>query len=194
MNLRDGFADIVSGWMLVDDFADLTERIERAAEWMKENGPLNEDEDGTIKLMIEAQIARGIRRGDFAPYIASDVPLSLLAVAAVKPDLPDDEAALLDLGSCCICGGTEAVNNIVLLDRRAPIAGHGWCCFVCNLPADGAYAVLCDRCLPDYRTGKTALLFVCRGHPAEDGRAAFKDLSAEPFEHDMAKHAADDAS
>jgi len=77
MNLRPGFADIVDGWMLVDDFDDLTDRIERAAIWTKENGPLNEDEDATISFMIEAQIARGIRRGDFEPYIPSDTPWPL---------------------------------------------------------------------------------------------------------------------
>lgn len=65
MNLREGFRDIVDGWMLIDDFADLTDRIERAAEWTKANGPLQPDESATIKFMIECQIARGIERGDF---------------------------------------------------------------------------------------------------------------------------------
>lgn len=67
--MRDGFRDIVSGWTLVDDFGELTDRIERAAEWAKANGPLEPDEEATATLMIESQIARGIRRGDFEPYI-----------------------------------------------------------------------------------------------------------------------------
>jgi hypothetical protein len=57
--MRDGFREITSGWMLIDDFDDLTDRIERAAEWTKQNGPLEPDEAATVKLMIEAQIARG---------------------------------------------------------------------------------------------------------------------------------------
>ncbi len=57
--MRDGFRDIVSDWTLIDGIDDLTERIEAAAEWMTANGPLEEDEEATIRLMIEAQIARG---------------------------------------------------------------------------------------------------------------------------------------
>ena len=57
--MREGLGEIVSGWMLIDDFDDLTDRIERAAEWTKEHGPLRDDEAATIRLMIECQIARG---------------------------------------------------------------------------------------------------------------------------------------
>lgn len=58
--MRDGFRDIVSGWMLIDDFDDLTDRIERSAEWTKVNGPLEPDEQATAEFMIKAQIARGM--------------------------------------------------------------------------------------------------------------------------------------
>lgn len=68
--MRDEFHDIVSGWMLISGMEDLTDRIERAAEWTMVNGPLQPDEEATIKLMIQAQIARGIARGDFEPYIS----------------------------------------------------------------------------------------------------------------------------
>ena len=68
-DLRDGFRDITVGWTLIDDFDELTDRIERAAEWTKENGPLRPDEEATVRMMIETQIAKGIRRGDFEPYI-----------------------------------------------------------------------------------------------------------------------------
>lgn len=57
--MRDEFHAIVDGWMLHSGIGDLTERIEAAAEWTKANGPLQPDEHATIKLMIEAQIARG---------------------------------------------------------------------------------------------------------------------------------------
>lgn len=57
--MRDEFAAIVSGWTLISGIEDLTDRIEEAAKWTEKNGPLNEREEATIKLMIRAQIARG---------------------------------------------------------------------------------------------------------------------------------------
>lgn len=57
--MRDEFAAIVSGWTLIDGIEDITERIEVAAKYTKANGPLQADEEATIKLMIECQIARG---------------------------------------------------------------------------------------------------------------------------------------
>lgn len=87
MNLRPGFEEIVSGWMLIDDVEALGERIEQAAEWTKINGPLLPDEDATMKFMVETQVAKGVRRGDFEPYIPSDAPWPLLTVAG-RPDDP----------------------------------------------------------------------------------------------------------
>jgi hypothetical protein len=58
--MRDEFHEIVSGWTLISGINDITDRIERAAEWMEQNGPLEPDEEATIKLMIESQIARGL--------------------------------------------------------------------------------------------------------------------------------------
>jgi hypothetical protein len=58
--MRQGFADIVSGWTLVDGFEAITEVIERAAEWTKQNSPLQPDEEATVKLLIRCQIARGM--------------------------------------------------------------------------------------------------------------------------------------
>lgn len=59
MEMREGFRAIVDGWALIDDFDDLTDRIEQTAEWTKANGPLQPDEEATVKFMIECQIARG---------------------------------------------------------------------------------------------------------------------------------------
>lgn len=70
--MRDGFRDIVGGWMVIDDFDDLTDRIDRSAEWAAANGPLEADERYTVKMMIEAQVVRGIGRGDFEPFIRAD--------------------------------------------------------------------------------------------------------------------------
>lgn len=58
VNMREGLHEIVSGWTLYSGIEDLTDRIERAAEWTKLNGPLQPDEAATIKMMIECQIAR----------------------------------------------------------------------------------------------------------------------------------------
>ena len=63
--MRDEFREIVSGWVLTDDVEGLGEFIERSAEWAKVNGPLLEDEEITVRMMIRCQVARGIRRGDF---------------------------------------------------------------------------------------------------------------------------------
>ena len=57
--MRQEFKDIVSGWTLIDGMDDITDRIERAAEWTELNGPLEVDEERTIELMIQTQIARG---------------------------------------------------------------------------------------------------------------------------------------
>ena len=95
---------------------------------------------------------------------------------------------LPDLGSCCICEGTAGVRSIIMLDVKGPIAGHGWGCVVCGLPADGASAVLCDPCFDAYSKHGQLLRFVCRGYPALDGRAPVEEFT-ERHEHDMAKHA-----
>lgn len=59
--MRDGFREITSGWTLIDGMEDITDRIERAAEWTGAHGPLEPDEQATIELMIRTQVARGCR-------------------------------------------------------------------------------------------------------------------------------------
>jgi hypothetical protein len=63
--MREEFQAIVSGWMLISGMGDITDRIESVAEWTKANGPLQADEEATIKLMIESQIARGFDEDGF---------------------------------------------------------------------------------------------------------------------------------
>lgn len=60
MNLRAGFREIADGWALISGLEDLTDRIERLADWTKANGPLLPDEEATVKFMIECQIARSL--------------------------------------------------------------------------------------------------------------------------------------
>jgi hypothetical protein len=95
-----------------------------------------------------------------------------------------DEADAPSLGPCCVCERTEGVRNIVMLDRRAAIPGHGWGCAICHLPGDGAYAVLCDECLPKWRLDETILTLVCRGYPATEGRIPIAALPPGYFNHD----------
>lgn len=59
--------DIVTGWLLITDFHDVTDRIERLAALMKHCGlkldDLGELQRATVKMMIERQIAIGIAEG-----------------------------------------------------------------------------------------------------------------------------------
>jgi hypothetical protein len=97
-----------------------------------------------------------------------------------------------NLGPCCMCSGPDA-SNILMLERRAAVPGHGWGCFVCGLPCDGAVAVLCNDCLELYSEKPDLLGFCCRGYPATEGRCAIADLPEGAFRHDDAKHL-DDAA
>jgi hypothetical protein len=93
-------------------------------------------------------------------------------------------ATNVTLGNCCVCGGTENVRNIICLPRRAPVAGTGWGCVVCDLPSDGAVSVVCDDCL----RSKVAVTQVCSGYPATNVRVSIETLSPDPFDHDMRFH------
>lgn len=87
------------------------------------------------------------------------------------------------LGPCCMCGGDNAV-NIIMLHKLCPTPGRGWGCVQCGLPSDGAVSVLCEGCLAN---NQTSLKFACRGYPALDGRVPFGDLQGE-FDHDLSMH------
>ena len=67
--MRDEFRAVVSGWTLTSDVEDLGEYIGETARFVEANGPLEPDEERTVEMMIECQVARGIERGDFAPFI-----------------------------------------------------------------------------------------------------------------------------
>lgn len=87
-----------------------------------------------------------------------------------------------DLGTCCVCEGTENIRNILMLDKRAPMPGRGWGCVVCGLLQDGASAVVCDDCL------EKPLKWACRGYPGIDGRIRIEELT-ESFHHNYRYHA-----
>jgi hypothetical protein len=92
-----------------------------------------------------------------------------------------DELLPDDLGPCCACkrGGAR---NLLMLDRKAPVPGTGWGCVICDLPSDGAVAVMCDECLG------LVPLEVCQGFAMTRARAPFSSLSADWFGHDESKH------
>ncbi len=96
--------------------------------------------------------------------------------------MPDESE--IKLGPCCACGeNLQDVRNVVMLHHRAPVPFTGWGCVVCDLPADGAVAVLCDRCLLTHAEIKDA----CHGYASEGRRVSLKSLT-EPFDHDRSKH------
>ncbi len=56
--MRPGFQEITSGWILYSGTEDLDARIERLGKWAADNGPLEPDEQATVGLMIQCQVAR----------------------------------------------------------------------------------------------------------------------------------------
>jgi hypothetical protein len=63
--MRDGFRELAEGWLMVDDFNVLTERIERLADWvMVHGGPLEmtPQERRTVIMMIERQMVLACRQ------------------------------------------------------------------------------------------------------------------------------------
>jgi hypothetical protein len=93
----------------------------------------------------------------------------------------DDPPAL---GPCCICLGERGVRNVICLHFKAVVPGRGWGCVVCDLPADGAVAVVCNDCIDDWQAGAASLRYACRGYPATDGRVPIEALTV-PHEHDL---------
>jgi hypothetical protein len=95
-----------------------------------------------------------------------------------------EEADPIDFGPCCVCGKEDAtVRNIMMLNKRTP-AGYGWGCLQCDLPMEGAIAVICDECLvPDVVIKEYVF-----GQVSDKKRALVSTLSDEVFDHDMTKH------
>jgi hypothetical protein len=100
------------------------------------------------------------------------------------------------VGRCCCCDQVAELPNLMMLDVRGPdtATGKGWGCAVCGLPADGAMAALCRRCIPDdWQPGQPKpageIRFACTGYVSEPGRVPRAEL-VEAFEHDSKKHAA----
>ncbi len=95
------------------------------------------------------------------------------------------------LGPCCVCAERPAT-VLVMLDRKAPIPGHGWGCVACNLAMDGAQAVACESCAASPAFPAT-LRFACRGFPGSEGRVPVSDLTG-AHAHDLAAHGSEIAA
>lgn len=96
-----------------------------------------------------------------------------------------------DLGPCCICEATgETVRNVIMLDKAAPQEGTGWGCVACGLPANGAVAVVCDRCIEANQV-VDRLRFAIDGYAGRKQRMPIGELQDLPpdFKHDDAAHA-----
>jgi len=74
-----------------------------------------------------------------------------------------------------------------MINHPGPTPGKGWGCFTCDLPLNGALAVLCDACFDLYLAGEP-LRSICTGNPDKDGRTPYDQMSQEPFEHNMDLH------
>jgi hypothetical protein len=96
----------------------------------------------------------------------------------------DSGVETFDFGPCCACGAeNERVRNVIMLEQKTPAPGSGWGCFQCGLPAEGAFAVLCDECLDLGRP----IRFAVAGEVKNKQRVAIEALGGE-HKHDMTKH------
>ena len=88
--------------------------------------------------------------------------------------------------TCCACGQCAISRNIAMLPWLCALPGKGWGCVVCGIPANGAIAIICDRCA---ETGKDIadIAWACCG----DG-AGFEPIDLTKargeFGHDLSKH------
>lgn len=90
----------------------------------------------------------------------------------------------LSFPPCCCCGGAEAVRNIILLNKLAPVSGQGWGCILCGLPCNGAVAVICNQCLESI----SEIKYVCAGSATDPRRVPVSELPAGEFNHNPACH------
>jgi len=94
------------------------------------------------------------------------------------------DEANIDFGACCYCEKEdETVRNIISLEKKAPVPGTGWGCFVCDLQTDGALAVLCDECAGADREPKYAI----NGYATSKERIPIDDLNGD-HEHNYDLH------
>jgi hypothetical protein len=105
----------------------------------------------------------------------------------------DDEPEEIDAlapRACCICGDIKMTSrNIAMLDFKRPHGASvsGWGCVVCNLPMEGALAVVCDDCQAADRT-LDDIRFILAGALDDPGRIPIEGLVRIPHAHDLTRH------
>jgi hypothetical protein len=96
-----------------------------------------------------------------------------------------------NLGLCCECGERPAT-GMMMLPWLAPMPGTGWGCVICDLPANGAVAVLCDPCADKVAAEANHWpRFVCVGYAQDNKRKPLAKLPSDYFGHDRSKHVDD---
>ena len=101
-----------------------------------------------------------------------------------------DQLQRFGLGPCCICGDWDTV-GIVTMPITAPVPGTGWGCLVCDQPANGAYAVLCEKHSDQLDAGEIGyndIQQVVYGWATRGQRIPISDYSHEEFGHDLRYH------
>lgn len=102
-----------------------------------------------------------------------------------------------NLGSCCICESEEKVFNLIMLPYKGPPGSNGWGCVACNLPPQGAMAVICEKCGYDLiennedfqLTISQKVKFIVGGSGPQDNiRVPFDVSKAEVFDHNYSLH------
>jgi hypothetical protein len=78
------------------------------------------------------------------------------------------------------------LRNVVLLTLKAPVPGTGWGCVVCDLPLDGAIALVCDSCIDAHANITQAVV----GTPPTGDRVAISALTG-THDHDPRLHPAE---
>lgn len=96
--------------------------------------------------------------------------------------MSQEDELLMNMGNCCACQRDNKPRNMMCLSYRTPY-GHGWECFQCGLPDEGAVAAICDECV---EANKKPLEFI-KGYALSRERAPLAELT-EPFEHDLSQH------
>ena len=91
---------------------------------------------------------------------------------------------------CCSCAELKkTVRNFLCVPALGPSPGKGWGCVVCDIPANGAVAILCDDCIAQ---GDPPIQFIIEGSAFEGKLIPWLPDQAIPFDHDLSKHPPED--
>ena len=92
-------------------------------------------------------------------------------------------------GSCCVCEKPDTELNVFQMDYKNPVPSESaWGCFTCNLPMEGAVAVVCDECVEAFPDEEIwdKILFLMDGATRRIPVPDVKDRIS--HEHDLSEH------